>query len=136
MKLKDSNNISNWNILVFCDQWKMMSDLNMSMEKIWFCFIFIAWVHFSHKTEKFQFWKSLKLCMIYICMMSDLNMSCGSRFVVWLEFGNMLENTDFKLYWNSLIFFSYQIFCQIKICPFFCLICTFWLYDKKFQIKK
>ena len=39
----------------------MVSDLNMFHGKnVWFCFISIAWVHFSHKTEKFWFWKSLK----------------------------------------------------------------------------
>ena len=27
---------------------------------VWFCCIFIVWVHFSNKTEKFRFWKSLK----------------------------------------------------------------------------
>ena len=30
MKLKDPNYKSYWNILVFCDQWKMMSDVSMS----------------------------------------------------------------------------------------------------------
>ena len=36
MKLKDVNNKneSHWNILVFCDQIKMMSDLNMLHEKM------------------------------------------------------------------------------------------------------
>ena len=34
MKLEDANYKSHWNILLFCDQWKMMSDLNMSQEKM------------------------------------------------------------------------------------------------------
>ena len=34
MKLKDANYKSHWNILVFCDQWKMMSDLNISHGKM------------------------------------------------------------------------------------------------------
>ena len=109
MKWKDAKYKSHWNIFIFCDQWKMMSDLNKSYGKIpdfvsfplfrfiavikltnidseshWniliffdkkrygvrfenvplgnilFCFIIIVWVHFSHKTEKYRFWKSLK----------------------------------------------------------------------------
>ena len=34
MKLKGSNYKIHWNILVFCDQWKMMSGLNLSHEKM------------------------------------------------------------------------------------------------------
>ena len=45
-----------WNILVFCNQLKTLSDLNMFHG--WFCSISIFWVHFSHKTQKFWFWKS------------------------------------------------------------------------------
>ena len=30
MRLKSDNHKSHWNILVFYDQWKIMSDLNMS----------------------------------------------------------------------------------------------------------
>ena len=60
MKLKDDNYKSHWNILVFSEQWKMMSDLNMPHGKIWFCFIFSVWAHLSHNTQKFQIWKLLK----------------------------------------------------------------------------
>ena len=54
-----------------------------------FCFISIFWVHFSHKTKKFQFWKSLKYFNILwpkkIIMASDLTMSYGkmSDFVLF-----------------------------------------------------
>ena len=35
MKLKDINYQSHWNIfVVFCDQWKIMSNLNISHEKM------------------------------------------------------------------------------------------------------
>ena len=34
MKLKRANDKSHWNILVFYDQWKTMSDLNMSHGKM------------------------------------------------------------------------------------------------------
>ena len=126
MKLKIANDKSRWDILLFYDQWKIMSDLNIShgnmsdfvsfplfgftlviklgnfdfeshvnaliffdkkryvvrfeyilLKYVWFCFIFIASVHFSHKTEKFRFWKSLKYFnVLYEKMMSDLIMSC------------------------------------------------------------
>ena len=126
MKLKIANDKSRWDILLFYDQWKIMSDLNIChgnmsdfvsfplfgftlviklgnfdfeshvntliffdkkryvvrfeyipLKYVWFCFIFIASVHFSHKTEKFRFWKSLKYFnVLYEKMMSDLIMSC------------------------------------------------------------
>ena len=89
IKLGDVNYRSHWNILVLCDQLKMMSGLNMLHEKtfycasyifdkghdvrfkydlqknVWFCFISNAWVHFSHKTKKLRFWKSLKYFNIF-----------------------------------------------------------------------
>ena len=34
MKLMDADYKSHWNILVFCDQWKMLPDLNTSHGKI------------------------------------------------------------------------------------------------------
>ena len=126
MKLKDGNCENHWNILVRWDQWKMISDLNMSHEKmfdfvslalleftsviklrnfgfeshwntsiffikmymtsdlnvswknVWFCFISIVWVHFSHKTGKFRLRKSLIYFNSFLIkkMMSDLSMSC------------------------------------------------------------
>ena len=30
------------------------------MKNVWFCFIFLVWVDFNQKPEKFRFWKSLK----------------------------------------------------------------------------
>ena len=35
MKLKDANSKSHWNILVCCNQWKLMSDLKMSLGKMY-----------------------------------------------------------------------------------------------------
>ena len=52
MKLKDANYKSHWNILVYWDQWKMISDLNMFHGK------YVILFYFSYKTEKFWFWKS------------------------------------------------------------------------------
>ena len=61
-------------------------------KNVWFCFMFIVLVHFSHKTEKFRFWKSLKYFNIFLIkkdMMSDLNMSHEnmSDFASFLMFG-------------------------------------------------
>ena len=38
---------------------------NWKEPMIKFYFISIVWVHFSHKTEKFRFWKSLKYINIF-----------------------------------------------------------------------
>ena len=32
---------------------------------VWFCFISIVWVHCSHRTKKFWFWKSLRYFNIF-----------------------------------------------------------------------
>ena len=34
-------------------------------KNFWFCLIFIVWAQFSHKTDKFWFWKSLKYFNIF-----------------------------------------------------------------------
>ena len=43
-------------ILVFCEQWKMISDLNAAWENVWFCFI-KTWKYHNlcHKTLKSWF---------------------------------------------------------------------------------
>ena len=88
MRLKSANYKSHWNILVFYNQWKLMSDLNMSRGKMSDFVSFPLYgltlviklrnfdfeghsntltflmkkdrVSDSHKTEKFRFWKSFK----------------------------------------------------------------------------
>ena len=66
MKLKSASYKSHWNVLVFYNLWKIMPDLNMSHGKMSdFVSFLIFWVHFSHKTEKFRFWKSLKYFNIF-----------------------------------------------------------------------
>ena len=58
-------------------------------------------------------------------------------FVFLLSFGNKWRNTNFKLYWNSLIFFNYGICCQIKICPvFFVLFVVFGITIEVIWVKK
>ena len=60
-----------------CHSWKLMKYFtilrqmkNIRFEYVpWknlsFCFIAIAWVYFSHKTEKFWFWKPLKYLNVF-----------------------------------------------------------------------
>ena len=72
MRLKSSNYKSHWNILVLFE--------HVPRKNVWFCFNSVVWVNFSHKTEKFRFWKSLKYLNIFLRkkdMVSDLNMSHG-----------------------------------------------------------
>ena len=93
------------------------------IENVWFCFISIVWVHFSHKTEKFWFWKSLKYFNILKKkdMTSDLNMTHRkmSDFVslplVGFALVTKLKNVDFESHWITLIFFIK--ICQISILP-------------------
>ena len=171
--MKDDNYKCHWNILVFCDQWKMMSDLNMFHEKMsgfvsfslfrltlviklrnfefgglwntliffnkidmvsdlnvshWKCLIFLismVWVHFSHETEKFWFWKPLKYCNVF------WSKRYGFRFkyvplkdvwfcfisILWVQFSHKAEK--FWL-WRSLKYFTnfwFEKWCQIRLCP-------------------
>ena len=80
MKLKDANYKSYWNILVFCDQWKMMSVLNMSHEKM-SDFVSFPLFEFTLVTKLKNFnieghWKT-SMFLINRNMTSDLNMSNG-----------------------------------------------------------
>ena len=100
MKLKDDNYKSHWNILVFYDQLKMI--WICSMEKCLILFHF-TWVHFSHKTEKFRFWKPLKYFNIF-WQKNDIRFVYVLSNTVWFglsklfeqNFGKKLRNTDFK----------------------------------------
>ena len=95
---------SHWNNSVFCDQWKMMSYLNMSYGKIsHLCSL-------THKAKKFRFWKPLKYLFFYKKRYdADLNMSHGKMpdFVSLPLFGFTLvikqRNLNFKSHWNTLI---------------------------------
>ena len=81
----------------------------VSWKNVWFCFISIVWVHFIHKNFDFKsHWNTL---IFLIKKMSDLYMSFQTvpdlveALLFVLNFGNKLRNTNFKLFWNSLIFF-------------------------------
>ena len=50
-----------WNILIYFNKKKIWRRLeHVSRKNVWFCFISIVWIYFSHKTEQIWFWKSLK----------------------------------------------------------------------------
>ena len=106
MRLKSSNYKSHWNMLVLFEY--------VPQKNVWFCFNSIVLVHFSHKTEKSQFWKSLKYFNIFLIkkdMVSHLSMPHRkmSDSVSFLSFGFTLlikpGNSNFESYWNILIFF-------------------------------
>ena len=78
MKLKDANYKSHWDTLALCDQWKTMSDLNLSHE------IMSDFVSFSLfgfiiviKLRYFDFESHWNTLMFFDKkIMSDLTMSC------------------------------------------------------------
>ena len=52
---------SHWNTLKYFDKKRYGGRFEHILWKnVCFCFISIVWVHFSHKNEKFRFWRSLK----------------------------------------------------------------------------
>ena len=115
MVLKDANYKSHWNILIFCDQWKMMSDSNLCHGKM-FDFVSFPFCGFNLviKVKNFDF-KSRWSTFTFFDkkdMMSDLNMSYGkfSDFVSFPLFGFtlviILRSFDFESHWNTLIFFD------------------------------
>ena len=109
MKLRNVDFESHWNTSIFFDKKIYVTRFEyVPWKNVWFCFISIVWVHFSHKTEKFWFWKSLKFCnilqyfLISKNMASDVYMSHGklSDFVLFPLFGFTLviklRNLDFE----------------------------------------
>ena len=61
IKMRNFHFESNQNSIIFFDKKVYRVRFKYAAWKIfWFCFISIPSVLFSHKTEKFQFWKSLK----------------------------------------------------------------------------
>ena len=81
-------------------------------KNLWFCFTSIVWVHFSHKTENFRFWKSLKyeiLCFLIRKEMAIVwyvpwkNVRFCFIFIVWVHFSHKTE----KWFWESLKYSKY-----------------------------
>ena len=48
-------------------------------KNFWFCLIFIVWAQFSHKTDKFWFWKSLK----YFNIFNEKRYGVKFEYVLW-----------------------------------------------------
>ena len=66
IKLRNFDFGSHWSTLIFFDKKRYGVRVEyVSWKNVWFCFISIVWVHCSHKTEKFRFWKSLKYFIIF-----------------------------------------------------------------------
>ena len=123
IKLKNANHISHWNISIFCDQWNMMSYLNMFHEKM---YGFVSYPLFGFtlvmKLSYFNFgnhWNSLiflmkkdmtrNLNIVWFCFIS----------IVWVHFSQKIRNFNF---WNT--------WCQIWVCPVKQCVIWFKLFDK------
>ena len=107
-KWKNPIKKEHWNILVFCDQRKMMPDWVYPLEKMSdFASFLLFQFTLVIKLRNFDFesqWNTL---------MSD--------FVSFLFFGFILviklRNFDFESYADTKIFFDKKKWCQIWICP-------------------
>ena len=51
-------------------------------KNFWFCLIFIVWAQFSHKTDKFWFWKSLK----YFNIFNEKRYGVKFEYVPWKKY--------------------------------------------------
>ena len=103
MKLKDANYKNHWNILVFSDQWKMMSDLNMSHGKM---SDFVVFPLFGFTLViKLRLWKPLKNLIFfdeknryeYVC---ETVSNLVEDLLIEERFGNKVRNSYVKLYWT------------------------------------
>ena len=137
MKLKDVNYKSNLNNLVFCDQWKMISDLKMPRGKMsdfvsfpLFGFILVI------KPRNFDF-ESLEILQYFWIkknMTPDLNMSHGKMFYFFsfqlfgFTFVIKLRSFHFESHWNHWNTFIrlnmsrqtvYELFFSFSICAQF-----------------
>ena len=59
MKLKNLGFENHWNIVIFLLKNIVLQVWIYSTKRVWFRFISIASIYFSHKTGKFRFWKPL-----------------------------------------------------------------------------
>ena len=66
IKLRNFDFESHWNILIFFNKKRYGVRFEyVPWKNVWFCFISIARVHFSHKTDKFWFWSPLKYFNVF-----------------------------------------------------------------------
>ena len=79
------------------------------MESVGYYFISIVWVHFSHKTDKFWFWKSLK-DLFFEKIIYDVRFEYVPWRNVWFCFNSILwiqisHNTEKCWFWKPLKYF-------------------------------
>ena len=139
VKLKDANYKTHWNISVFSNQWKIMSDLNMSHEKMSHFVLFPLSGFTINTTEKIsilkgidksfkkwcQAWKCpLKYCLIWFKLL------CLSRILVisWeIQILNFIK----------IVSYSLEFVVRSKFVPFFALFVFLWhYYRNSFELKK
>ena len=116
MRLKIANYESYWNVLVFCNQRKIMSDLNIYHDiwNIWFFSFPLFGLTLVIKPRNFDFechWNTLiyfdkKRYGVRIefvpCKISDF----VSFPLLGLTLVIKLRNSDFEIHWNTLIYFD------------------------------
>ena len=80
------------------------------MENDWFCFISIVWFQFSHKNEKFWFWKSLKY-FNFLIKKHSATFEYVPRKNDWFCFISIvgvhfIHKTEKFQFWSSLKYFN------------------------------
>ena len=102
IKLRNFNFKSHGNILIIFDKERYGVRFEyVTWRNVWFCFIFIIWVHFHHKISILKVIKIIsyflieKWCQIWLCPVKPS--------LIWLKlcclckiFGNELRNTNLK----------------------------------------
>ena len=87
------------------------------MERVWFCFISVFCVHFSHKIEKFWFWKLTYFFFwqnnmrrqIWICLNGKISYFVSFPFFVCVHFSHKTEKFTFWKSWKYFVLF-YELF--------------------------
>ena len=103
---------SHWSTLIFFDKTRCEVRFEyVPWKNVWFCFISIVWVHFSHKIEKFDLECHLNTliffdlkknwCLIWTCPVKQC--------LIWFKlrclssFKTKKVTDDFKIYINTLL---------------------------------
>ena len=121
MKLKDANYKSHWNILVFCGQWKMISDLNMPHAKM-SDFVSVPLFGFTLviKLKNFDFespwsiiWSKHFLIWFKVCCLSRV---LAISWEIWIL--NFIETVQYFSIKKSVV--------RSKFVPVFFVLYVFW----------
>ena len=102
IKLRNFNFESHWNTLIIFDKKRYVVRFEyVPWIDVWFCFISIVWVHLSHKTKKFWFWRSTlffdKKDNVKLDYVLSNNVWFGLSFVVWVKFLQQVEKYGFQI---------------------------------------